>query len=142
VNESTWSVVFLGIIAVATLAIAIVQISVLIAAGRAARRVGQFMDEAERELKPIISHLNAITRDASKAAALAVVQVERLDQMWSQVGSRVEQTVSSALSVFLGPARQGRALLLGFQAIMGALRNFRSQRSPSNGKEEEDGLFI
>jgi predicted PurR-regulated permease PerM len=142
VNESTWSVVFLGIIAVATLTIAVVQIGVLIAAGRAARRVGQFVDDAERELKPIISHLNAITRDASKAAALAVIQVERLDQVWNQVGSKVEQTLSSALSVFLGPARQGRALLLGFQAIMGALRHARSQRSPSNGKEEEDGLFI
>src|SRR5258708_28327782 len=120
---------------------AIVQIGVLIAAGRAARGVGQFVDDAERELKPIISHLNAITRDASKAAALAVIQVERLDQMWNQVGSKLEQTLSSALSVFLGPARQGRALFLGFQAIMGALRHFRSQRQPSNGKEEDDCLF-
>jgi hypothetical protein len=135
-------VVFLGIIAVATLTMAVVQIGVLIAAGRAARRVGQFVDEAERELKPILSQLNAITRDASKAAALAVIQVERLDQVWNQVGSKVEQTLSTALSVFLGPARQGRALLLGFQAIMGALRHVRGQRPPSNGKEDEDGLFI
>jgi hypothetical protein len=142
VSASTWSAVFLGIIAVATLAMAVVQIGVLIAAGRAARRIGQFMDQAEREFKPIIDHLNAITRDASKAAALAVVQVERLDQMWNQVGNKFERTLSSALSVFLGPARQGRALFVGFQAIMGALRHFRSQRSPSNGKEEEDGLFI
>jgi predicted PurR-regulated permease PerM len=142
VNESTWSVVFLGIIAVATLAIAIVQIGILIAAGRTARRIGQFVDEAERELKPIIVHLNAITRDASKAAALAVGQIERLDQMWNQVGGKVEQTLSSATSILLGPARQGRALLIGFQAAMAALRHFRSQRSPANGKEEEDGLFI
>jgi hypothetical protein len=142
VNESTWSVVFLGIIAAATLAMAIAQVGVLVAAGRLSRRFGRFVDEFERDVKPILGQLNAMTRDASKAAALAVIQVERLDQMWNEVGTKVDQTLSSVLSVILGPARQGRALLLGFQAVMAALRHFRGHGSHPNGKEEEDGLFI
>jgi len=142
VNESTWSVVFLGIIAAATLATAIVQVGVLVAAGRLSRRVGRFVDDFERDIKPILGQLNAMTRDASKAAALAVVQVERLDQLWSEVGTKIDQTLSSLLSVVLGPARQGRALLLGFQAIMAALRQYRRHGTHANGKEEEDGLFI
>jgi len=142
VNESTWSVVFLGIIAVATLAMAIVQVGVLVAAGRLSRRFGKFVDEFERDVKPILGQLNAMTRDASKAAALAVIQVERIDQLWNEVGSKLDNTLSTVASVMLGPARQGRALLAGFQAVMAALRHFRSQGSRANGKEEEDGLFI
>jgi hypothetical protein len=142
VNGSTWSVVFLGIIAAATLAMAIVQIGVLVAAGRLSRRFGQFVDQFERDVKPILGQLNTLTRDASKAAALAVVQVERIDKLWGEVGSKLDNTLSTVTSVMLGPARHGRALLVGFQAVMAALRHYRSQGSRANGKEEEDGLFI
>jgi len=139
---NTWSVVFLGVIAVATLAMAIVQVGVLVAAGLLARRVGRFVDEIEREVKPILGHVNAITRDASRAAALAVTQVERVDQLWTDVARKVDQTLASVHTLILGPAREGRALILGFQAVMAAIREFRSRRSRSNGKEDEDGLFI
>jgi hypothetical protein len=142
VNQSTWSVVFLGIIAAATLAMAIAQVGVLVAAGRLSRRFGRFVDEFERDVKPILGQLNELTRDASKAAALAVIQVERIDELWNEVGTKIDQTLSSVLSIILGPARQGRALLLGFQAVMAALRHFRGQGTRANGKEEEDGLFI
>ena len=141
-NESTWSVVFLGIIAAATLAVAIVQVKVLLAAERMSRRLGHFVDEFERDVKPILGQLNAFSRDASKAAALAVIQVERVDQLWNEVGSKLDNTLSTMASVIIGPARQGRALLAGFQAVMAALRHYRGQGSRANGKEEEDGLFI
>jgi hypothetical protein len=127
---NTWSVVFLGVIAVATLAMAIVQVGVLVAAGLLARRVGRFVDEIEREVKPILGHVNAIT------------QVERVDQLWTDVARKVDQTLASVHTLILGPAREGRALILGFQAVMAAIREFRSRRSRSNGKEDEDGLFI
>ena len=65
---STWADVCLGIIAVATLAIAIVQIGVVVAAGRLARRIDTLTEQFEREVKPLFGHLNAIGRDASRAA--------------------------------------------------------------------------
>ena len=43
---SVWAEVFLGVIAVATLAMAIAQIGVLVAAGRLARRVGRLLDRS------------------------------------------------------------------------------------------------
>ena len=64
---SVWSLVFLGVIAAATLAIAIVQIGVLVAAGRLARRVDALADQFEREMKPLFGHLNTIGHDASRA---------------------------------------------------------------------------
>ena len=64
---SVWSEVFLGVIAVATLAMAIAQVGVFIAASLLARRVARLMDQVERELKPAFGHVNAIGRDASRA---------------------------------------------------------------------------
>jgi len=73
---SDWTDVFLGVIALATLAAAIMQTAVLVAAGRLARRMERFVDHADQELKPIIGHLDAIGRDASRAASLATAQVD------------------------------------------------------------------
>jgi hypothetical protein len=139
---STWSVVFLGVIAVATLATAIVQIGLLVAAGLLTRRLGRFVDEVEREVKPIIGHLNSVSRDASRAAAIAVAQVERMDDLCSDVAAKIDQTITTIHSAIVKPAREGRAWLLGFQAVLAAIREFRSGRSRSHGRDEDDGLFI
>lgn len=139
---STWSVVFLGVIAVATLATAVVQIGLLVAAGLLTRRLGRFVDEVEREVKPIIGHLNSVSRDASRAAGIAVAQVERMDDLLSDVAAKIDQTITTIHSAIVKPAREGRAWLLGFQAMLAAIREFRSGRSRSRGRDEDDGLFI
>ena len=64
-----WRDVFLGVIAVATLAIAIAQVGVIIAAGLMARRVGRIVDQRVRDVKPLFGHLIAIGSDASRAVA-------------------------------------------------------------------------
>ena len=66
---------FLGIIAAATLITAILQVGVLVAAGLLARRLQRLIGRAEAELKPLFDHLNAIGRDASRAASLATAKL-------------------------------------------------------------------
>src|SRR5262245_43892504 len=68
--------VLLGVIAVATLAIAIAQIGVMVVAGLLARRIGRLTERLEREVAPLMGHLNAIGRDAARAASLAAAQVD------------------------------------------------------------------
>jgi len=138
---NTWSVVFLGVIAVATLATAIVQISLLLAAGRLARQVGRFVDDLDREIKPLIGHLNSVSRDASRAAAIAVSQVERVDALVSDVAAKIDQTITTIHSAIATPAREGRAWVVGVQAVMAAIREFRNQPR-SRRRDEDDGLFI
>jgi hypothetical protein len=140
--SSPWTDVFLGIIAVATLAIAITQIAVIVAAGRVARRLERIADEFEREIKPIFGHLNAIGGDLSRAASLAVVQVERADTLFADVASRIDKTLNSVQATIDGPARQGRALMSGFRAAMEALREMRHGRARRGRGEDEDALFI
>ena len=140
---NTWAVVFLGVIAAATLATAIIQIAVIVAAGRLARRVERLADELEREVKPLFGHLNAIGRDAARAASLASLQVERADRLFADLAGRVD-TALNGLQVAIGkPASEGRALLSAFKAAIQALKDARrGSRARQGGGEDEDALFI
>lgn len=140
---SVWSDVFLGVIAVATLAIAIAQIGVMVAAGRLARRVDRLTDQFEQEMRPLFGHLNAIGRDVSRAAALATAQVERADRLFTDLAARVEEGVASLQSTIGAPAREGRALLIAFRAAFDVLRGLRLTGRTRQGRgDDEDTLFI
>ena len=140
---TAWSDVFLGVIAVATLAMAVAQVAVIVVAGRAARRVAEVAEQFQRDVKPLFGHLNAIGHDAARAAALAAVQVERVDQLFTDVVQRFEQTVSTVQATVIGPVREGRALISAFKAAMQAVRELRRNGRPRQGRaEEEDALFI
>ena len=137
---SDWAVVFLGVIAVATLASAVVQIGVLLAAGRLARRIERLADQIERDLTPMFGHLNAIGRDAARAASLAAIQVERADRVFADLVQRLDQTLATIQTSVVKPAREGAAILSGLRAAIDALRH-RGGRARSRA-EEEDALFI
>ena len=137
-----WRDVFLGIIAVATLAIAIAQVGVIIAAGLMARRVGRMVEQIERDVKPLFGHLNAIGQDASRAVALATAQVERADQLFADVAVRIEQTMQVVQASIGGPAREGRALLGAFRAALQAIRELRNGRARQGRGDDDDALFI
>ena len=137
-----WRDVFLGVIAVATLAIAIAQVGVIIAAGLMARRVGRMVDQLERDVKPLFGHLNAIGSDASRAVALATAQVERADKLFADVSGRIEQTLNTLQTSIGAPAREGRAMMGAFRAAIQALRELRSGRARQGRGDEEDPLFI
>jgi len=136
-----WAEIFLGIIALATLAMAIVQIGVIVAAGRLARRVDRLADQIEHELKPLFTHANAIGRDAARAMALATAQVERADQLFADLVVKIDQTVSTVQANLIAPAREGRALLAALRAALSAVRSAR-ERARQQRADDEDALFI
>jgi uncharacterized protein YoxC len=134
--------IFLGVIAVATLAIAIAQIGVVVVAGLAARRVAKLAETMERDLKPIFGHLETIGRDAARAAALATAQVERADQLFADVAGRVEQAMNRVQASIELPAREGRALMSAFRAAFQAIRELRAEGRRQGRGDDEDALFI
>jgi hypothetical protein len=139
---SVWSDVFLGIIAAATLATAIIQIGVLVAAGLLTRRVGRLVDRVDRELSPLFASINSIGQDAARAASLATAQVERVDRLFSDAVLRLEDTLKLIQSAVSAPAREGAALLSGLRAALNALRTRTTSRSRSRAADDEDALFI
>jgi len=139
---STWATVFLGVIAVATLTTAILQVVLLVAGFNLVRRISRFVDFVEIEVKPIIGHIDSIARDASRAAGLALAQVERADQLLSDAIQRFEQTLSTIQSLVVGALREGNALMMGFRAVMAAIRGFQRRQSTRRRAEDDEALFI
>jgi hypothetical protein len=136
-----WGVVFLGVIAAATLATAIVQVAVLVAAGRLASRVERAAADVQREVRPLIEHLDAIGRDARRASSLAAAQFERVDAMSADLADRVNRTLNSIQSAASGGVREGAAMMAAFRAALSVVRDFRAGRARS-AAEDDDALFI
>lgn len=139
-----WSGVFLGVIAVAVTVMAIVQVGVVIFGARLAKRVEQIAQQVDREIKPLLVNLNVVGQEAARAAELAALQVERVDALFADVASRVEETAASLQSAIIAPAREGMALVQGIKAAFAALREIRGApaRSGAAVHDEDDPLFI
>jgi type IV secretory pathway VirB2 component (pilin) len=138
----------LGVIALAVSVMAIVQVGAIIAGLRVARRVEQLATDMETSVKPLLHNLTAMSGEASKAAALATAQIERIDRMFSELAARVDQTLSAAQKLVNGPARDGMAIVAGVKAAITALKGLREisrRRSAARSivfEEEEESLFI
>lgn len=140
---SGWSEVFLGVIASATLSIAIAQLGIFVAAGLLARRMAKLVDRVEQEMKPIFGHLDSIGRDAARATALATAQMERADRLFASLASRVEQTASTVQSTIGASARSGSAIFSAFRAAFEVIRELRQNGRRRQGRsDDEDALFI
>lgn len=135
---------FLGIIAGATLVIAVVQVGVIVFAAMLARRVTRLVDQVEQDIKPLFGHVNAIGRDVSRTVELAAAQVERADRLFADVATRVEQTAATVQATIETPLREGRALLSAVRAGLEAFRELR--RPPQEGQKapsgDDESLFI
>ena len=136
---STWATVFLGIIAMATLVTAILQVVLLVAGWQLVRRVTTFVDTVEKDIQPIIANVSAITRDASRVATLAVAQVERADQILNSAVVRLEDLLSNVSTLVVKTMREGNVLVTGVRAVMAAIQALRRRRGRS---EDDEALFI
>lgn len=134
--------VWLGIIAVAVLVMAVIQVAAIVFAMSAARRIGRVADRLEQNLNPVVSNLQTITSEAARMTTLAAAQVERADRMFADLGRRAEH-VMAAVPTLLGPAGKGLAFLNGIKAALAAIHELRrSSRRGASHPDEEDALFI
>jgi len=134
--------VWLGIIAVAVLVMAVIQIAAIVFAMSAARRIGQVADRLEQNLNPVVSNLHTITSEAARMTTLAAAQVERADRMFADLTRRADQ-VMAAVPTLLGPAGKGLAFLNGIKAALAAIHELRrSSRRGAAHPDDEDALFI
>jgi tetrahydromethanopterin S-methyltransferase subunit B len=118
----TTSELFLGVIAAATLVMAVIQAGLVIWGIVLVRRVSAAVEKMEGAVEPVLSRLDAVANEALVSMAAARSQMDRLEQMTSGVVYRLDQTVRQAQSYLLAPARQGAALLAGARAAVLAFR--------------------
>lgn len=139
---SSTAVVFLGLIAVATLVTAAVQVALVVALIQTGRRLQALADRVEQDLRPLIANATAASNHAVRVSELAVSQVERADRLFADLAMRVEQASRLVHSTLLTPAREGRALLAAISAVIGAVRDGAAARAASAAADEDDPLFI
>jgi hypothetical protein len=132
---------FLGIIAASVLVMAVLQVYVLIVAARAAERFGALAATIERDIRPIMANVQAVTSDAARATALAVAQVERVDRVTADLTARLEQILTVVQTALVG-ATGGGAWMSGLKMAIAAFRSFRKPTRRSRHVEDEDALFI
>lgn len=138
------STVFLGVIAAATVTVAVVQIGLFLAALRLTRRVEALSAQVERELGPLAVKLGQVAGNLQQASALATVQIERLDRLFAGASKRADDTMSLVHGAVVGPIREGLAVVAAVRGVVGAIRAFR-RGSPGRATpkfDDEDPLFI
>jgi hypothetical protein len=138
-----WSDVFLGVIALATLIMAVIQVGAIVAAARIAKQAQQTLATVQQELKPLVSKAQNVAEEASRTAAVARAQAEKMDKLLSDLAVRVDYTSGVVQDAIIRPARESMAVVAAIKAAVDALRGFRDVR-PRHGRhaDEEDPLFI
>ena len=140
---SFWAEVFLGIIALATLTMAAIQVGVIIYGVGVARRVNKLLTQVEQDMKPLADSLNAIARDAARITSLATGQAERIDRVVRDITIRLEQTATTLQDAILRPLRDGAAIMTGVKAAVDVIREItRKPGAARTRAEDEDALFI
>lgn len=137
-----WSQVFLGVIAVATALMAVVQIGAIVMLARVAGQVQGILATIQTDVRPLIVRANAIAEEASKTATLATAQAQKIDRLVTDLTRRVDETSAVIQQAILTPAREGMAIIAALKAGFGALKGFRDLRGRPGGVDDEDALFI
>jgi hypothetical protein len=131
--------VLLGVIAVATVIMAVVQVGVVVAAVRLGKRVDELSHQIEHDIRPLLASASTVAENAARASALAVVQVERADRLFQDLSRRVDDTMAIVQGALMAPAREGRALLAAVTAAVAAFRELRvASRARSQAVDEEE----
>jgi hypothetical protein len=153
---NNWNDVFLGVIALATLIMALIQVGAIVVAAKVARQAQEVVGKAQativtaqqtissvhEEIRPLIAKATAIADEASKTAALATAQVQKIDRLVTDLSRRVDDTSAVVQQAIVTPAREGLAIMAALKAAVGAIRAGADWRRRSSRSEEEDPLFI
>jgi outer membrane murein-binding lipoprotein Lpp len=121
------SEVFLGLIALAVLAMAGVQVTVFVLMSRIVRDLGETVRRLEQDVRPIVANVQAMSADAARATAMATAQVERAERLLSDASKRVEDTMSAVQHTILGPARDAVSVFQGVKAAFSAFRDLKGR---------------
>ena len=124
------SEVFLGIIALATLVMAVIQIGAIVAVARFARDAQKTLASVQEDVKPLIAKVSALADEATKTATIATAQAEKIDQLVTDLTRRIDETSTVVQQAVITPAREGLAIIAAIRAGFG-----RAPRLPGHARQ-------
>lgn len=141
--------VFIGVIAVSVAIMAAVQIGIIIYGARLANRVDRLVSKIEQEIQPTLTRVNTVSGDVSRVTSLAVVQMERVDQVSARLAERCDHLMSVGQDAVGEPLRRSAAVLHGLHvALTTLLETGRpagqtpSEQPSRSVADDQEALFI
>ncbi len=146
----TWGVVFLGVIALASVVQGIFLVALMVFGRRLAQRIDALQARIDRDVTPALDNFARMSRAAAEIADLATVQARRIDLLLADTIEKVEETTSLVQQFVVRPLRPLGAILAflkGVQrglAVYSQLGRERDVVAPPRrrGREDEEHLFI
>jgi hypothetical protein len=125
---------------VALVVMALMQIGVVIVAVIVGKRVIAVAEDLRREVRPLVAKAHRISDDAERVTALAVRQVERIDQLLTDTQENIGHTFGLVQQAVVEPVRQGAAVVAAVRAALSAFRSW--QDRSHHARDDEDALFV
>ena len=148
---TTWALVFLGVIAVASLVQSAVLIGLAVAGRRLSRRIEALQTRLERDVSPALRDLTRVSRNVAEISDIATLQARRLDLALADTIEKIEETTSVAQRLILrplGPVADIVAFLKGLRRGIDVYFDLRARegRRPISPRrrhgEDDEHLFI
>lgn len=130
---------FLGLIALATVTMAVIQVAAIVYASRTVKQATAAMAKLQGDLAPILANARRATEDAARMTTMALVQVERVDAFVTSATARVDDTLAAVQEAIAGPLRKGSVLWAGLEALLAFFAARRGRKAP---EDDDESLFI
>ena len=148
----SWGVVFLGVIAVASLVQAAFMVGLAIGGVRLARRLAELSDKLDREIKPALDHVTRVSQAAAEIADLATLQARRLDLLLADTVEKIEETTGVIQQLVVRPLKPVGAIVAFMRGLQRGMETYmqlgrgshaahHSHRRRSH-TEDDEHLFI
>ncbi len=150
----SWGVLFLGVIALASVVQAGFLIGLVVYGRRLARRVDALQIRLDREISPALENFNRVSRAAAEIADLATLQARRFDVVLADTIEKFEETTATIQQFVVRPLRPIGgivAFLKGLQRGMEVYFQYGGTSAPSAPRphprrrghgEDDEHLFI
>lgn len=145
----TWGVVFLGIIALASLVQGAFLVGLMVFGRRLSRRLDALQSRIDRDVTPALENLARVSRAAAEVADLAALQARRIDLVLADTVEKIEETTTLVQQLVLKPLKPLAGVLAfvkGIQRGVDVFMQLDEARGRAGarrrGAEDDEHLFI
>jgi len=146
-----WGIVFLGVIALASLVQAGFLIGLVVAGLRLARRMDAIQTRLDREVTPALENFTRVSRAAAEISDLATLQARRLDLLLADTIDKIEETTGVIQQFVVRPLKPVGSILAMIRGVQKGMEVFLQLGGRPQGvhpvprrksHEDDEHLFI
>ena len=101
----SWGVVFLGVIALASVVQAVFLIGLVVFGLRQARRLDELQSRLDKDIAPALENFTRVSRAAAEISDLATLQARRLDLVLADTIEKIEETTGVIQQLVVRPLK-------------------------------------